>query len=100
MLTFLETVKGIICNSKENKCNEEVLALIDFVSEVNLISQEYSTELTLKILDISCGLATIIKQQTSKIRTVIAVFEKIAIIGQTFWFEEIFLIKNIPQKEI
>ena len=49
----LETVKDIICNAKLNKGNEGVLALIDFVSEANLISQEYSAELTLKILDIS-----------------------------------------------
>ncbi len=100
LLTFLETVKGIICNTKLNKGYEEILALIDFVSEANLISQEYSAELTLKISDISWSLATIIKQQTSKNGIGMTDFEKIANIGQTFWFEEIFLIENVPQKVI
>ncbi len=56
-----KTVKNIVCNAKLNKGNKGVLALIDFVSEANLISQEYLAELILKILDISYGFADIIK---------------------------------------
>ena len=62
----LETVKCITYNVKLNKCNKEVLALINSRSEANLISQGYSMQLPLKILDTLWDLATINKSQISK----------------------------------
>lgn len=93
----LETVKCITWNVKLNKGNKEVLALLDSGSEANLISQGYASELPLKIMDTSWGLATINKQQISIQGMVIAGFEVTDSLDHTRYFEETFLIADIPQ---
>ena len=96
----LETVKCITWNMKLNKGNEEVLALLDSGSEANLISRGYASQLPLKIMDTSWGLATINKQQISTQGMVIAGFEITDSLNHTRYFEETFLIADIPQPVI
>lgn len=48
----LETAKYITWNVKFNNSNKEVLALFDFGSKTNLISQAYVSQLPFKIMDI------------------------------------------------
>lgn len=74
-----------------------MLALLDSGSEANLISQAYAAQLPLKILDTSWGLATINKQQISTQGMVIAGFEITDSADRTRYFEETFLIADIPQ---
>ena len=70
---------------------------IDSGNKTNLISQEYTAQLPLKILDTSWGLAIINKQRISTQKMVIAGFEISDSKSQTWWFEEIYLIADIPQ---
>lgn len=96
----LETVKRISYNVNLNKENEEVLTLINSAIEAHLLSQGYSTQLPLKILDTLWGLTTINKQQVSKQGIVIAGFEISNTVGQTQWFQETFFISDIPQPAV
>ena len=96
----LETVKVITSNIKLNKGNEDLLTLINSRIEANLISRGYSGLLPLKILDILWSLATINKHQIRKQRLVISWFEISDSTGRTRWFEETFLVENIPQSVV
>ena len=71
----LETVKCITWNVKLNESNEEVYALLDSGSWANLISRGYAAQLPLKILDTSCRMANINKQQIQSQRMAIVCFE-------------------------
>lgn len=70
----LKTVKCFMLAVKLNEGNEKVSTLLDSGSEANFISRAYVTQLPLKILDTSWGLATINKQQISIQGMVIAGF--------------------------
>ncbi len=93
----LDRVKCITWNIKLNKGNQEVSALTDFRIEANLIYRAYLPQLPLKILYTSWGLATINKEQISIHGIVIAYFKISDSTGRTRWFEENFLIADIPQ---
>lgn len=93
----LETIKCITWNVKLNQGNEEVPALLDSDSEANLISWAYAAQLPVEIVDTFWGLATINKQQISTQGMIIAGFEITDSRDCTRWFEETFLITDMPQ---